>query len=153
MIPKREILEVATKTNLQPHVVEKDYVLGWLLAGMVEQNVMVPFFLSVSLIVEGSPDVHQDVANFLRGLRDVRRGRNLENVPWEAEHAPPSPDDQANAKPVPAMIAGYSSTGIDYVLPTKGSKKRTEDLLDAWRKAVQTIERAPVGQVIIPVEP
>lgn len=25
MIPKREILDLATQTNLQPHVVEKDY--------------------------------------------------------------------------------------------------------------------------------
>ena len=34
MIPKNEILELATQANLQPHVVEKDYVLGWLLAGI-----------------------------------------------------------------------------------------------------------------------
>lgn len=34
MIPKNEILELATQTSLQPHVVEKDYVLGWLLAGI-----------------------------------------------------------------------------------------------------------------------
>lgn len=34
MISKREILDLATQTNLQPHVVEKDYVLGWLLAGI-----------------------------------------------------------------------------------------------------------------------
>src|SRR5665213_2861612 len=37
MIPKNEILELATQANLQPHVVEKDYVLGWLLAG-IHQN-------------------------------------------------------------------------------------------------------------------
>lgn len=34
MIPKREILDLATQTNLQPSVLEKDYVLGWLLAGI-----------------------------------------------------------------------------------------------------------------------
>lgn len=34
MIPKREILEKATQANVQPHIVEKDYVLGWLLAGI-----------------------------------------------------------------------------------------------------------------------
>jgi predicted nucleotidyltransferase component of viral defense system len=34
MIPKNEILTRATETNLSPHVVEKDYVLGWLLAGI-----------------------------------------------------------------------------------------------------------------------
>lgn len=34
MIDKREILETATRVNLNPHVVEKDYVLGWMLAGI-----------------------------------------------------------------------------------------------------------------------
>ena len=34
MIPKREILDSATQTGLHSHVVEKDYVLGWLLAGI-----------------------------------------------------------------------------------------------------------------------
>ena len=37
MIPKREILDLATQTNLLPHVVEKDYVLGWLLAGINQE--------------------------------------------------------------------------------------------------------------------
>lgn len=34
MIDKREILDVAERMSLQPHVVEKDYVLGWMLAGI-----------------------------------------------------------------------------------------------------------------------
>ncbi len=34
MIGRREILEAATATSLLPQVVEKDYVLGWLLAGI-----------------------------------------------------------------------------------------------------------------------
>lgn len=34
MIEKREILAVAEQTSLTPHVVEKDYVLGWMLAGI-----------------------------------------------------------------------------------------------------------------------
>ncbi len=34
MIQKREILEAAQQTSLTPHVVEKDYVLGWVLAGI-----------------------------------------------------------------------------------------------------------------------
>jgi predicted nucleotidyltransferase component of viral defense system len=34
LIEKAEILEVATRVSLNPHVVEKDYVLGWLLAGI-----------------------------------------------------------------------------------------------------------------------
>ena len=34
MIGKREILAIAQQTSLTPHVVEKDYVLGWMLAGI-----------------------------------------------------------------------------------------------------------------------
>jgi len=34
MIDRREILEMATRMSLRPHVVEKDYVLGWMLAGI-----------------------------------------------------------------------------------------------------------------------
>ena len=34
MIDRREILEIAGQTSLTPHVVEKDYVLGWMLAGI-----------------------------------------------------------------------------------------------------------------------
>ncbi|MFZ5834985.1 MAG: nucleotidyl transferase AbiEii/AbiGii toxin family protein [Pseudomonadota bacterium] len=34
MIDKREILDMATRMSLTPHVVEKDYVLGWILAGI-----------------------------------------------------------------------------------------------------------------------
>jgi predicted nucleotidyltransferase component of viral defense system len=34
MIDKREILESASAFTLQPGVVEKDYILGWLLAGI-----------------------------------------------------------------------------------------------------------------------
>jgi len=34
MIDKHEILAIAQQTSLTPHVVEKDYVLGWMLAGI-----------------------------------------------------------------------------------------------------------------------
>lgn len=34
MIDRREILDMATRMSLNPHVVEKDYVLGWMLAGI-----------------------------------------------------------------------------------------------------------------------
>ena len=34
MIDKREILEAASALGLLPNVVEKDYVLGWVLAGI-----------------------------------------------------------------------------------------------------------------------
>jgi predicted nucleotidyltransferase component of viral defense system len=34
VIDKREILEIASMLGLEPQVVEKDYVLGWILAGI-----------------------------------------------------------------------------------------------------------------------
>jgi predicted nucleotidyltransferase component of viral defense system len=36
MIPKHEILRIATQHKLSAHVIEKDYVLGWLLAGITK---------------------------------------------------------------------------------------------------------------------
>ncbi len=38
MIEKREILAIAQQTSLTPHVVEKDYVLGWMLAGIYSHD-------------------------------------------------------------------------------------------------------------------
>jgi len=34
MIDRREILEAASSFSLLPSIVEKDYVLGWMLAGI-----------------------------------------------------------------------------------------------------------------------
>lgn len=34
MIPKHELITIATQSGLHLHVIEKDYVLGWLLAGI-----------------------------------------------------------------------------------------------------------------------
>jgi len=34
MIDRREILEAASSFSLLPNIVEKDYVLGWMLAGI-----------------------------------------------------------------------------------------------------------------------
>ena len=39
MIPKREILELATSSGIRPHVIEKDYVLGWMLAGIHQHQI------------------------------------------------------------------------------------------------------------------
>lgn len=40
MIDKREILDTATTVGLNPHVVEKDYVLGWLLWGIYNHDAL-----------------------------------------------------------------------------------------------------------------
>jgi predicted nucleotidyltransferase component of viral defense system len=42
MIDKREILAIAQQTSLTPHVVEKDYVLGWMLAGIYAHEEFAP---------------------------------------------------------------------------------------------------------------
>ena len=36
MIPKQELLDLATDFGLQPNVIEKDYALGWMLAAFGE---------------------------------------------------------------------------------------------------------------------
>lgn len=36
MIPKREILEIAKSNKLRPDIIEKDYVLSWIIAGISE---------------------------------------------------------------------------------------------------------------------
>lgn len=38
MIPKKEILDIATKLKLLPSIIEKDYLLGWLLAGIANHE-------------------------------------------------------------------------------------------------------------------
>lgn len=38
MIDKTEITEFASKLDLRAETVEKDYVLGWILAGIEKQN-------------------------------------------------------------------------------------------------------------------
>ena len=34
MIDRREIIDMATATGLRPDIIEKDYVLGWMLSGI-----------------------------------------------------------------------------------------------------------------------
>jgi predicted nucleotidyltransferase component of viral defense system len=45
MITKREILERAGEWNLRPEVVEKDYVLGWLLAAISQHSMARDFWV------------------------------------------------------------------------------------------------------------
>ena len=41
MIPSRDLLEAARVLSLEPRIVEKDYVLGWLLAAIYAQPELV----------------------------------------------------------------------------------------------------------------
>jgi len=38
MIARQEVLELAGQWSLLPHVVEKDHVIGWLLAAIYQQS-------------------------------------------------------------------------------------------------------------------
>ncbi len=38
MIDRREIIDAATRFGLNPHIIEKDWVLGWVLAGIYAQS-------------------------------------------------------------------------------------------------------------------
>ncbi|MFN7400001.1 MAG: nucleotidyl transferase AbiEii/AbiGii toxin family protein [Sandaracinobacter sp.] len=40
MIDRRDILDMASQMSLTPHVVEKDYVLGWMLAGIASHPIL-----------------------------------------------------------------------------------------------------------------
>jgi predicted nucleotidyltransferase component of viral defense system len=42
MIDRAEILAASTDLGLEPRVVEKDYVLGWLLAGIYAHEALAP---------------------------------------------------------------------------------------------------------------
>ena len=56
MIDRQEIMEFAREFGLAPNVVEKDYVLGWLLAGSTsgrELNVHVKLFDSKCMRTTG----------------------------------------------------------------------------------------------------
>ena len=67
MIEKREILAVAQQTSLTPHVVEKDYVLGWMLAGIYGHE-----DLAESWVFKGGTCLKKV---FLRDLSLLRRSR------------------------------------------------------------------------------
>jgi len=40
VIPSREILDLRAEWSLDPGIIEKDYVLGWLLAGIATQPLL-----------------------------------------------------------------------------------------------------------------
>ena len=106
--------------------------------GSIQRNAMVPFFLSVSLIIKGSEDVHQNVANLLRGLRRLRYGVKGDNAPSVARPTAQPVGEPVNANPAPASTAG----------PTK----RIDQLLDALREEVRKLEPAPADASIVPLQ-
>ena len=45
MIDRREIIEAASTLGLNPHIVEKDLVLGWVLAGIYQHEALAPHWI------------------------------------------------------------------------------------------------------------
>ncbi len=70
-----------------------------------------PFYLSISLIVRCTPEVHDDVANLLRGLRRLQDARENPNVVLEQEegkpgyHLRPIVSEPADPQPTDAKAA------------------------------------------------
>lgn len=88
MIPKQEILERASEWNLRPEIVEKDYVLGWLLAAIsqhataqgewvlkggtcIKKCFFETYRFSEDLDFSLSPSAPYDEAHFVSMLRDI----------------------------------------------------------------------------------
>jgi RNA polymerase sigma factor (sigma-70 family) len=96
------------------------------------QNAMVPFFLSVSLIVRCSPEVHEDIADLLRCVRRLKDGDERET------------ETRIIGPALPPSVR-YTTTK----LPTKSiaeRRKRIEQLLDQLRNEVAQLEKA-TGEV------
>jgi hypothetical protein len=102
------------------------------------RNSMVPFLLSVSLIIKATPDVHRDIANLFRGLRRCQFGANSKDRPWLAERRTATTGGGAEANPQ------SPSTG--------NSKKKIDELLKALRDEIQKLDTAPPGTYSIPLE-
>ena len=79
MITKQEILGVADETGLRPSVVEKDWVLGWLLAAI---NAALPAVSRLSTVQWG----HQLILEFQRDRETLWFARvRFESGPHENE--------------------------------------------------------------------
>ncbi len=85
-----------------------------------------PFFLSVSLIIRCTPEVHEEVANLLRGLRRLQEARDNPGVAYEEEEEKLGiPPHQIDPKPIAPPVAG--------------KKTRIERLLDQLRQEVEKL--------------
>lgn len=54
MVIKKEVIDVANLCGLRPHLIEKDYVLGWVLTGIYHHTL-----LKNSWIFKGGTSFHK----------------------------------------------------------------------------------------------
>lgn len=99
MISKREIIDVATIKGLNPHIVEKDYVLGWLLWGICNHEI-----LGKSWFFKGGTCLKKCF------FETYRFSEDLDFTLIDSSHI-----DEAFLKPVFARICEriYEQTGIE----------------------------------------
>ncbi len=92
------------------------------------QNAMVPFFLSVSLIVKCSPEVHQEVADLLRFLRRLKDA-----------------DEEATDTRIIGPALQPLAQNTNAKLPAKSiteRRKRIDQILTELRDEVEKLEKA-----------
>jgi len=90
VIPSREILDLRAEWSLDPGIIEKDYVLGWLLAGIATQPLLAhrgcsrvarasgsattrriaSRRTSISTIVNSGPEAPEDLVPIFQSIRD-----------------------------------------------------------------------------------
>jgi hypothetical protein len=106
-------------------------------------NAMVPFWGSTSLIIKGTPDVHENVANLFENLRRLRWGLDLEEEAGGTRRRITGQAlEPANARAEPKLSAPSADN----------SKKKIDELLKALREEIQKLDSAPAGTYSIPLK-
>jgi RNA polymerase sigma factor (sigma-70 family) len=140
---------VRPKVDVQPimHLISSTIAPGtWQIDDALEQargqktNRMVPFYLSISLIVKCPEEVHDQVANLLRGLRGVLEVRDARTVQPDPGKVPPAVRnvDRMTLDPSPSPPAANPIRDHPLQPP---SRQRVQQLLDELQKE---IARLPV---------
>jgi RNA polymerase sigma factor (sigma-70 family) len=138
----------------------------WQMGGALEDggdrktNKMVPFFLSISLIIRCPQDVHAQVANLLRGLRGVLEARDARMVRPDPIILPGTYANPASAalpagqsRPPAATVRDLQTTTLSppaHSSPAQPpSKHRVQQLLDELQKEIARFP-SPTGTGVAP---
>jgi hypothetical protein len=100
------------------------------------KGVIVPFYLSISLIVRSTPDVHMQVGTTLRALRQLlsaRDNRTAEHHQADKPKFSPTPPPGDPKLPAPKALPANS------VVPA--SRPRVQELLEELQKEIEKLPR------------
>ena len=143
MIDKREILEVASTKSLLPNVVEKDYILGWILGGIDAQQT-----LKQSWVFKGGTCLKKCYFETYRFSEDLDftlrdAGQLDENVlsthlravvKWVAEQSGLNlPPEQISEQAFASFLATDGIPDPDLLIRTSGEERISNILL--WQTA------------------